>query len=265
MKVLDYIADPVKSKIVFMLREPPLSYVENVYTLPFDNKVWATCGLLMLISVILFYVVARWENHTKQMKEDYIENSTPLLQPKVADVVLFEVGALCQQGAEVEPRSAAGRTLTIFIFILITFLYTAYTAFIVALFQSTTDSIKTVEDLLTSDIKLGVQNEPYALPVFSSIVSFRRLLMSSMLKCGHCAGSNGPDKESALREEDLSEGKHGELYGRARRHQKNEGRIFCVPRGIRASFQDHKRHVRRESKVWHHGNRFLGNTQSVAS
>lgn len=40
-------------------------------------------------------------------------------------------------------------------------LYTAYTANIVALLQSTSDSIKTVEDLMNSPLKIGIHDIVY--------------------------------------------------------------------------------------------------------
>lgn len=161
VEMMDFIWDPVKTKVLFIFREPPLSYVENVYTLPFDIKVWKLFGALLLIVAVFFYFIAKWENKIIDGKHD-----NTILRPSITDIILLEIGAVCQQGAEVESKTVSGRILTIFIFILITFLYTAYAAFIVVLFQSTSNSIKDVKDLLTTDIKLGVQNEPYSYYIF---------------------------------------------------------------------------------------------------
>lgn len=46
------------------------------------------------------------------------------------------------------------------------FVYTSYSASIVALLQSTSDSIQTLSDLLYSDIKLGVEDVGYSRPFF---------------------------------------------------------------------------------------------------
>lgn len=46
------------------------------------------------------------------------------------------------------------------------FIYTSYTANIVALLQSTSDSIRTLADLSKSNIELGVQDTPYSRVLF---------------------------------------------------------------------------------------------------
>lgn len=46
------------------------------------------------------------------------------------------------------------------------FIYTSYAASIIALLQSTSDSIRTLADLLHSDIELGVEDIAYARPYF---------------------------------------------------------------------------------------------------
>ena len=54
-----------------------------------------------------------------------------------------------------------GRIITVFLFIGIVFLYTSYTASIVALLQSTSTSIRTYKDFLHHKIALGVENQDY--------------------------------------------------------------------------------------------------------
>lgn len=48
------------------------------------------------------------------------------------------------------------------------FIFTSYTASIVALLQSTSKSIQTLPDLLNSNMDLGVEETPYALHYFAS-------------------------------------------------------------------------------------------------
>lgn len=84
------------------------------------------------------------------------------MRPQYGEVLLMELGAVCQQGSETEPRSASGKIATIFVFLTLMAVYTSYSAKIVALLQSTSDSIKTVDDLLNSRIKLGVELTPYS-------------------------------------------------------------------------------------------------------
>lgn len=48
------------------------------------------------------------------------------------------------------------------------FIFTSYTASIVALLQSTSKSIQSLSDLLNSNMELGVEETPYALHYFST-------------------------------------------------------------------------------------------------
>ncbi|GJQ71807.1 hypothetical protein Trydic_g11493 [Trypoxylus dichotomus] len=93
---------------------------------------------------------------------DVLAKKQNVMKPKYIDVLLMELGAVCQQGSESEPKSAAGQIITMFVFLAFMFLYTSYSAKIVALLQSTSESIKTVDDLLSSRIKLGVEDKPYS-------------------------------------------------------------------------------------------------------
>lgn len=87
---------------------------------------------------------------------------TKCLRPNPSDVVLMEVGAITQQGTDVEPKSTSGRMATLFTFIALMFLYTSYSANIVALLQSTSENIASLEDLLESRLTLGVEDVVYA-------------------------------------------------------------------------------------------------------
>lgn len=59
--IIDYISmtTPTRSKFVF--REPKLSYVTNVYMLPFDTKVWVATFSLLIIIIIFIYIISKWE------------------------------------------------------------------------------------------------------------------------------------------------------------------------------------------------------------
>lgn len=50
---------PTRSKFVF--REPKLSFVTNVFMLPFDRYVWASVVSLLIIIIIVLYAILKWE------------------------------------------------------------------------------------------------------------------------------------------------------------------------------------------------------------
>lgn len=66
---IDYIAMTTPTRSKFIFRQPKLSYVANVFTLPFDVYVWGcVVGLLFVIAGVL-YTVVKWE----WKKKDYVE------------------------------------------------------------------------------------------------------------------------------------------------------------------------------------------------
>lgn len=65
-------------------------------------------------------------------------------------------------GYSYEPYRISSRIVTLMLLLASLSFYAAYTANIVGLLQSTTDSIKTLPDLLNSPLKMGVHNIVYS-------------------------------------------------------------------------------------------------------
>lgn len=154
----------------------------NIFTLPFSRAVWLASVALIAVISFLLYSAFRWE-----YREKGAMNWT--------DVVLLSLGAVCQQGdclrvmhcskcltwyaaflngslyfitgSTLEAQGITGRTVTIMLYIVVIFLYTSYSACIVALLQSTTDSIQTLEDLYHSGLTLGAVDVVYSRHFFS--------------------------------------------------------------------------------------------------
>ncbi|KAG5862719.1 hypothetical protein JTB14_007499 [Gonioctena quinquepunctata] len=163
--VVEFYASSAPTYMKFIFRAPPLSYVTNVFTLPFHTYVWYSSFILIILIFFAIYVIVRWEWKDPYFRgkiEVMHDGSVAPLQPTFLSVILMEIGAITQQGTDTEPKSNAGRIATIFTFVALMFLYTSYSANIVALLQSTTESIRTLEDLLSSRISLGVQDIVYA-------------------------------------------------------------------------------------------------------
>lgn len=64
-------------------------------------------------------------------------------------------------GSDFSPSSSSARLIIMLLFISALFLFTAYSANIVSLLQTPSKSIKTLEDLLTSPLELGLLNAQY--------------------------------------------------------------------------------------------------------
>nr|ALR72537.1 ionotropic receptor 75q [Colaphellus bowringi] len=163
--VVEFYASSAPTYMKFIFRAPPLSYVTNVFTLPFHTYVWYCSFLLLVLIFFAIYVIVKWEWKDvvfREKLERMHDGSISPLRPTFFSVLLMEIGAITQQGTDSEPKSNAGRIATIFTFIALMFMYTSYSANIVALLQSTTESIRTLEDLLNYRISLGVQDIVYA-------------------------------------------------------------------------------------------------------
>lgn len=179
----EYIAMLTPTRINFIFRAPPLSYVSNIYALPFTWAVWlASAGMIAVSCVCIYIAMCR-----QQSKGVPAENSV-----RPSDIVLLGVGAICQMGSTLEVRRLSGKVLTvsiivknmrkliiliilllvlsqIFFLLFLLFMYTSYTANIVSLLQATTKSIRTLDDLLNSKMDFGVLDTPY-LRVFTANV-----------------------------------------------------------------------------------------------
>lgn len=159
--IIDYIVATTRTNMKFIFRAPPLSYVSNVFVLPFHKTVWYACLVLILVTFLGLFLISKWEWKDPTFRS-IVEKMSGVLHSDFFDSVMFEMGAITQQGSDVEPKSVSGRIATIFIYISLMFLYTAYSANVVVLLQSTTDSISTIEDLLYSRMQLGVHDIVYA-------------------------------------------------------------------------------------------------------
>lgn len=67
-------------------------------------------------------------------------------------------GATCQQATHWVPQCSAARLIMLVAFIILMFLYTSYSANIVALLQSPSTRIKTLKDLYESRLEIGVDD-----------------------------------------------------------------------------------------------------------
>lgn len=160
LEQVDFIAATAETSMKFIFRAPPLSYVANVFTLPFDLNVWYCCYAILILTFLVLYFITYWEWHNPLFKET-IADVPNIMHAGFSEVLTAEVGYITQQGSDKEPGSVAGRISAIVTLLVLMFLYTAYSANIVALLQSTDENIKNVDNLLTSRISLGVEDISY--------------------------------------------------------------------------------------------------------
>ncbi|KAJ9588871.1 hypothetical protein L9F63_017844 [Diploptera punctata] len=151
--VTSFAADTFPLRATTMFRQPSLSTVSNIFTLPFNSSVWICCLALCMITI------ATLEIQIILTVREHIERD--MVHSKLSDIFTFVLGAICQQGFHITPSSLAGRTTVFILTLSALFLFTSYSANIVALLQTSSSSFKTIRDLTFSPMIVGVENQTY--------------------------------------------------------------------------------------------------------
>ncbi|KOX79272.1 Glutamate receptor U1 [Melipona quadrifasciata] len=182
--VVDYVQLYSRSRACFIFRQPLLSTVSNIFMLPFQRSVWTAIGVFLLLVLALLFVSAKWE-YRRGMSAHSAEYWQQFHQSEqtFSDNFMVVLGAIAQQGYSYEPYRVPSRIVTLMLLIAALNLYASYTANIVALLQSTTDSIKTPADLLHSPLKLGAQDVVYSRHYFKNFQDpVRRALVDEKIE-----------------------------------------------------------------------------------
>ncbi|XP_026823749.1 glutamate receptor U1 isoform X2 [Ooceraea biroi] len=167
MSVVKFIQLYTHTSACFIFRRPLVSNVKNIFTLPFKRNVWIAIAVFLALVLCLLYISMKWEYHTVKKSATY-RNQLNTGEHAIGENLLVLLGAFTQQGYSYEPYIISTRIITFMLLIASLSLYTSYTANIVALLQSTTDSIKTLSDLLHSSLTLGVLDIVYFRYYFTS-------------------------------------------------------------------------------------------------
>ncbi|XP_011862464.1 PREDICTED: glutamate receptor ionotropic, kainate 5-like isoform X2 [Vollenhovia emeryi] len=160
--IVEYIHLYTRTKLCFIFRRPLLSTMKNIFIMPFQQSVWIAIAAFLVLVFCLLHLSIKWEHYRGASKTsaaywNQLNNS----KPTVTDNLFIVLGAVSQQGYSYEPYRVPSRIITLMLLLTSLNLYAAYTANIVALLQTPTDSIKTLSDLLHSPLTLG----SYDLPV----------------------------------------------------------------------------------------------------
>ncbi|KAJ6641128.1 BTB/POZ domain-containing protein 6-A [Pseudolycoriella hygida] len=151
VSLVEYISRPTSADGGFIFRAPKLSYTNNIFLLPFDRFLWmCLCGLVLLIAMFLGGTVFI---ESKIVKSE--------IECRTNDVYMIVWGAMCQQGSSVTPTGSTGRIVMAITFIILMFLFVSYSANIVALLQSSSNKIRTLQDLYESKIDASVEDAIY--------------------------------------------------------------------------------------------------------
>ncbi|XP_026833734.1 uncharacterized protein LOC6544991 isoform X2 [Drosophila erecta] len=145
--LVDFVAETYRVRAGIMFRQPPLSAVANIFAMPFENDVWVSILMLLIITTVVLVLELFFSPHNHDMS--------------YMDTLNFVWGAMCQQGFYVEVRNRSARIIVFTTFVAALFLFTSFSANIVALLQSPSDAIQSLSDLGQSPLEIGVQDTQY--------------------------------------------------------------------------------------------------------
>lgn len=97
---IEYLSVTLPVKFAFVFRAPPLSYVSNIYYLPFNTVVWICGIILVVVSTTIVYI-------TYRVSKENIEHLM------ASDFLLFTISTVCQMGSNMILKKSSGRIATV--------------------------------------------------------------------------------------------------------------------------------------------------------
>ncbi|CAK1584215.1 unnamed protein product [Parnassius mnemosyne] len=174
LDVIQYTDTIAPFKVGFIFRQPPLSYVTNIFSLPFSTEVWLASIGCVVFSIITLYFASKWEVR--------LQRTPSQLDGTVSDAMLVTISAFSQQGCTLEPRKASGRMMLWVIFTALMALYAAYSANIVVLLQAPSSAIRTLTQLSQSKLTLAANDVDYNHFVFGMYSDAIRVKITNRVK-----------------------------------------------------------------------------------
>ncbi|KAJ8721746.1 hypothetical protein PYW07_002521 [Mythimna separata] len=149
MRVADFISETCVLACTFIFRQPSRSAVSNVFLAPFSGGVWAACGGVAAAAAALLVALRRARPHAG------------LALFTLPEALTFALGTLCQQGFHSTPAVSSVRVVMFSTLLAALFVFTAYSAKIVAILQTPSDALRSIADLTRSPMVVGVQETTY--------------------------------------------------------------------------------------------------------
>lgn len=88
---MEYLSLEVATTVAFILRPPPISYVSNIYYLPFTEVVWICLISLVIFSTIVIALTLKF----------LVKYDGGAQHMKTSDFLLFAIAATCQMSSNV--------------------------------------------------------------------------------------------------------------------------------------------------------------------
>lgn len=93
---VEFLSVIIPTRPFFVFRAPPLSYVSNIYYLPFVGIVWLCTIVLVFLSTFLIYLTFRFSREKEQSF-------------RITDFMLLAIGTVCQMGTHLSPKRLSGK------------------------------------------------------------------------------------------------------------------------------------------------------------
>lgn len=100
VEYVEYLSMIIPTGPGFIFRAPPLSYVSNIYYLPFAGIVWICTIALVVLCTLLIYLTFRCSK----------ERDRHLI---LTDYLLYAVSTICQMGSQLTPKRSSGKLATV--------------------------------------------------------------------------------------------------------------------------------------------------------
>uniref|UniRef100_A0AAR5QEI9 Ionotropic glutamate receptor C-terminal domain-containing protein n=2 Tax=Dendroctonus ponderosae TaxID=77166 RepID=A0AAR5QEI9_DENPD len=149
----------------FIFRAPPLPYSHNLFALPFDTNIWISCAIVLSLCGLVIWIIMSWEAKVASFaanRQMHNENAASFL-----DIVMMQIGVVCQMDYFHEPRSTAGKIATFSLLLGFSYLYNAFCARIVVLLQATANNLHDYKALYEAKMDMGVEATSYNIYYFS--------------------------------------------------------------------------------------------------
>lgn len=155
VSIIQYVYRTSAADVWFLFQNPRLSLTDNLFLLPFSKVTWICAFLMVPVLAVGIYFI-QYFSDWKFKTEESLDK-----EPKIVESVYMILTIVCQQGFTNKISSVSSRLLMFFSFFTLMLLYVSYAASLVALLQSSSKRISTLQDLLESKMKIGVEDTAY--------------------------------------------------------------------------------------------------------
>ncbi|XP_025421996.1 probable glutamate receptor [Sipha flava] len=172
MTAVDYTVGTISLENNILFRQPKLSSIKNIHIQPFRNEVWLIILFLFVGFVTIIILMNRFKANGKKSLT-------------ILDIIELVLGAICQQGTVNVLNMISIKVVVIVLFLTSLFIFNAYSAKIVSLFQSTSVTIKNINDFANEkSVTMSIQISPYAKPLKKNIA--HQLINRKWLEAEKC-------------------------------------------------------------------------------